>query len=404
MSAGKERIEMDSIVCRELLQSKTTPMYVFDVGVLEQRIHFLRSHLPSEVDLCYAVKANTFLIKEVSEFVERLEICSPGELEICQRLAVSPEKFVISGVHKDATEMMELMKKETQVGMFTVESMTQFRELYQAASDCKKRIPILLRLTSGNQFGIDESVLEEIIAGYQDNPWVELRGVQYYSGTQKTSVKKLRRELNHIDDFLDTLFEKYGYHAAELEFGPGFPVAYFEGEDFDEQLFLKEFSDLITEMKFSGKITLELGRSIAACCGSYLTKVVDTKKNHGQNYAIVDGGMHQLSYFGQFMAMKRPSIRHLSSGEQKDVEDWNICGSLCTVNDILVKQLPTKALQVGDILVFENTGAYSMTEGISLFLSRDLPEILLRKQDGIIVTVRGHMMTDTLNTPHYEKR
>ena len=61
---------MDSIVCRELLQSKTTPMYVFDMEVLEKRIAFLREHLPPEVDLCYAVKANPFLIKEISSMVE----------------------------------------------------------------------------------------------------------------------------------------------------------------------------------------------------------------------------------------------------------------------------------------------------------------------------------------------
>ena len=394
---------MDDIVCRELLQSKTTPMYVFDMEVLEKRIAFLREHLPPEVDLCYAVKANPFLIKEVSSMVERLEICSPGELEICQRLAAPSEKFVISGVHKDAAQMTKLIE-ETHVGMFTVESMAQFRMLHRAASNCKKRIPLLLRLTSGNQFGIDEAVLEEIVADYRESPWVDIRGVQYYSGTQKTSVKKLRRELTSIDDFLDTLAEKYGYYAAELEFGPGFPVTYFEGENFDEEAFLQELKELIAGMRFSGKVTLELGRSIAASCGSYLTKVVDAKKNHEQNYAIVDGGMHQLSYFGQFMAMKRPHIRHLSSGEQKDAVDWNICGSLCTVNDILVKQLSLTDLQIGDVLVFENTGAYSMTEGISLFLSRDLPEIVLRKQDGSFTTVRRHTMTDTLNTPDYEKR
>ena len=70
--------------------------------------------------------------------------------------------------------------------------------------------------------------------------------------------------------------------------------------------------------------------------------------------------------------------------------DWNLFGSLCTVNDILVKQMPVRNLTVGDVIVFENTGAYSTTEGIALFLSRDLPKILLRKEDGrIFLTERG---------------
>ena len=46
---------------------------------------------------------------------------------------------------------------------------------------------------------------------------------------------------------------------------------------------------------------------------------------------------------------------------------------LCTINDILVKRLPLGGLEIGDVLVFEQAGAYCMTEGIALFLSRDLP-------------------------------
>lgn len=56
-------------------------------------------------------------------------------------------------------------------------------------------------------------------------------------------------------------------------------------------------------------MTLELGRSIAASCGTYLTRVVDVKRNKNQNYAIVDGGMHQMVYYGQSMAMQLPDCR-----------------------------------------------------------------------------------------------
>lgn len=47
------------------------------------------------------------------------------------------------------------------------------------------------------------------------------------------------------------------------------------------------------------------------------------------------------------------------------------------MNDILVKAAPLPEMEIGDALVFENAGAYCMTEGMSLFLSRDLPQIYL---------------------------
>lgn len=394
---------MDDIRISQLLDTENTPFYVFDLDELLGRIRFLRQHLPDEVKLCYAVKANTFILKEICSEIDRLEICSPGELRICRNLKLPAEKFVISGVYKEASLMEQLISDENGAGHFTVESMSQFKLLYEAAVKNRKTINLLFRLTSGNQFGLGEHEIEKLIEQYKNNSLVVIRGIQYFSGTQKNSLKKLRREIEYVDSYLEKLNEHYGFQAEELEFGPGFPAAYFEGDDFDEVHFMEEFSSMISDMSFKGRIVLEVGRGIAASCGTYITKVVDTKINHGQNYGIVDGGMHHIVYYGQSMAMKHPVLRKLFSSPDDKKEKWNICGSLCTINDILVKQFPISDLQIGDVLVFENTGAYCMTEGISLFLSRDLPEVILLKNDDAPKVVRSNVRTDYLNTPLKER-
>ena len=56
------------------------------------------------------------------------------------------------------------------------------------------------------------------------------------------------------------------------------------------------------------------------------------------------------------------------------------------------------------MLAFGNAGAYCMTEGISLFLSRDLPGVLLRQADGQVLCLRSPVQTCTWNTPNYENR
>ena len=73
-----------------------------------------------------------------------------------------------------------------------------------------------------------------------------------------------------------------------------------------------------------------------------------------------------------------------------------ICGSLCTVSDVLVKALPLEDAKSGDILEFARTGAYTVSEGIYLFLSRDMPRIY-KKKEGKITLVRDVFCTDTLN-------
>ena len=79
-------------------------------------------------------------------------------------------------------------------------------------------------------------------------------------------------------------------------------------------------------------------------------------------------------------------------------EEWTVFGSLCTVNDILVKRIPLAGLAIGDVLVFERAGAYCVTEGMSLFLSRDLPAVVLHSK-GMLRLARKNTPTDGLNTP-----
>ena len=108
------------------------------------------------------------------------------------------------------------------------------------------------------------------------------------------------------------------------------------------------------------------------------------------------------------MAMKMPHHKHIpdapseASDEQSEVL-WNICGSLCTVNDVLVKQMPLKHAKIGDALVFERVGAYSVTEGIYLFLSRRMPRILFWSVKDGFTEARKATESYPINTECIEK-
>lgn len=390
---------MDQKKLEKIISTYGTPLHVLEEEVLRKRIAYLRSSLPPEVQLCYAVKANTFIMAAIRGLVDCYEVCSPGELQICQEQKLPPEQLVISGVYKTPDVMEELMGTGTPIRCYTVESMQQFRLLSRLAQQYSCHIRLLLRLTSGNQFGLDEEEIRGILRDHAKSPWLDIRGIQYFSGTQKTSLKRLKRELEYVDGFLQELQEQTGADIQELEFGPGFPVSYFQSEEWDEAAYLKGFGELLHGMKCKPRITLELGRSIAAGCGSYLTRVVDQKTNKGQNYAIVDGGIHHLVYYGQSMAMKHPLYEVYPERSGGDCRDWNLCGSLCTVNDILVKQLPIQNLQIGDVVRFRNTGAYCLTEGIALFLSRELPRVVMSHEDGSVSVLREQIQTARFNGP-----
>ena len=393
---------MNANVINELIEKVATPFYVFDIDTLKKRVNYLKEMMPGNVTLCYAMKANPFLVKEMGDVIDKYEVCSFGEYEICDVLDIPKEKLVISGVYKDEYSMRQILASKN-VGVYTIESVNQFKLLDKLTRELKQNIKLILRLTSDNQFGMEEVEVEEIIKNRENYEYMEILGIQYFSGTQKNIVRRIEHEIEYLDEYVKHLENDLGFKIKELEFGPGFPVEYFEGKVFDEPAYLTEISNLIKGMDYQGHMTMELGRSIAASCGTYFTKVVDMKVNNEGNFAIIDGGMHHMQYYGQMMAMKKPILEILPKRDEENIEEWNICGALCTINDLVVKKLPVNNLALGDIFMFKNTGAYSMTEGISLFLSRDLPQVVFLK-DGKLEVVREQKDTYSLNMPKLEGR
>lgn len=382
----------------EVVSKIATPAYVFDTDVLCQRIQYIHDILGDRVHLCYAMKANPFIIKSIENYIDRYEVCSHGEFEICERSQIEMDKVVLSGVYKAEKDVERVVSQYRDTIVYTSESVNQFHLIHKYASQVGCKVKTLLRITTGNQFGLSEEELCTIIEKREEYHFVDIIGIQHFSGTQRKRLKMYKEELAYADDLITKLENDYGYVAQELEFGPGFYVEYFsDSKPYDEVELMQGFRGLLDELRFKGPITLELGRFIAASCGNYYTDIVDYKVN-GIPYCIVNGGMHQMTYFGQMMAMKHPFYRQLKK-EKTDSEpiQCNISGSLCTINDNLVKGLPLQEPQIGDIIEFQRVGAYAMCEGISLFLSRDLPSVYLYSKQSGLELQRGRFETNQLN-------
>ncbi len=374
-----------------------TPSFVFDIDALIDRVNGIKSLLAHGEKLCYAIKANPFLVNDLKDVVDCFEICSTGEFRIAMRAGVPPEKVVLSGVYKEEGDIREIVGICKDKATYTVESPSQFHLLEKVANEYGLTLDVILRLSSGNQFGMDENTILGLFSTEQNT--LKIKGIQYYSGTQKKR-EKILKEIESVVDFANRL-EASGNTIERIEYGPGLRVAYFEGdEEVDEKAAVEEVSNAFAKSDNKREIVYEAGRFIAAYCGKYYTSIVDIKNTNGTQFCIVDGGINHLNYYGQTMAMKKPHIRQFSSdfAEKKDGEKQicTICGSLCTVSDVLVKSLPLEDVKSGDILEFARTGAYTVSEGIYLFLSRDMPRIY-KKKEGKITLVRDVFCTDTLN-------
>lgn len=378
-----------------------TPCYVFDLASLKERVAAMRTIADGRYHLCYSIKANPFLIPIMAELVDHLEVCSPGELAICEKLHVAPAKILYSGVNKTPVDIKEAMTYG--VDIFTAESLKHMHEISAEAVRQDKIIPVLPRLNAGSQFGMSKSDLLFIIDHQEEFPNTCIEGIHYFAGTQRRKTAKQIRELDLLKDLYHEIETEHGLKLKKLEYGPGLCVSMFEKDDFSDTLKpLKDIHEELCAVSENTDLTIEMGRFFATYCGTYLSRVMDLKENEGVNYCIIDGGINHINYYGSMMGMNSPVMQHIKTTADIEERDWCICGSLCSTNDVEIRAYHGKGLAVNDLLIFNHIGAYAITEGIYLFLSRTMPKVLLREKEGVYHVARDFVESSDLNTPQVD--
>ena len=305
--------------------------------------------------------------------------------------------------------------------VLTAESPRHLEFIDRCARKMGQRAEVLLRLTGGSQFGMDERVLLDIVRRQGEYAGVRIAGIHYFTGTQKRKAPAIVKEIDAFEEFLSRLETETGYRPENIEYGAGLAVDYFDKDP--ETAEEKRLSEIAPRIRAFGAapgrhLTVEMGRFFAAPCGYYLSRVADVKRNCGVGYAILDGGLHQLKYDGQLAGMQIPGLTHLKAAaegsfrisepsgevsEDKAADTYTLCGSLCSTMDVLARNVFLPGLEEGDVLIFHETGAYSITEGMAAFLSRDLPAVWLLYADGRLIRVRKGSETYALNCPSAEE-
>ncbi|MCV3381235.1 alanine racemase [Campylobacter sp. IFREMER_LSEM_CL2127] len=370
-----------------IAKKHSTPSFLFDIQALLSRIKAMKDILDNKYELCFAMKANPFLTTYISKNIEKIEVCSPGELQICITLNIPASQIIYSGVVKGYDDVV--LALEYGVKAFTAESLNQLELINKCTLDLDSKICILLRLSTGSQFGMGKKDIIKAINMLHKYQNIKFSGLHYYAGTQRKKIDLQLKDLNLLLDLKNEITSIIKMDEFIIEYGPGLNVSMFEDDDFSDTL--KPLSILKTKLDELNldrvKMRIELGRFMVQYCGYYLASILDVKNTGECDYCLLDGGINHVNYYGSIMGMKIPIMRHISinSNAYKQEKDYCICGALCTSGDVLVRRKQLDNPQIGDLIVFENIGAYSVTEGIYLFLSRALPKVLLLDNKNILV-------------------
>ncbi len=377
-----------------------TPFYLFSETKARKNAAVLRHYMGSKVKLAYAMKANPWIIKPLSDEVDYIEVCSEGELEICKRHGVPGEKIVLGGVYKG--ERMIERAFDMNVERFCIDSKEQLERIIQSAVFMRKHAEVLLRMSSGNQFGMEEEEAGECIrmCGRENRDSlnnVKIMGIQYYPGTQRGSIRQIQKEIQRLDEWIECLEGQPEYKLNTVEFGAGIGVPYFESEDMEDyEEALRYVSDYARKLSERYRVVYEAGRIVVAASGIYVTQVFARKRKGEKTVLFCRGGTNHLSYHGGILGVRTPVVKSICGNPSGEAGRYMICGSLCNEGDVMGRDviLPEKNIGSGNSIAFFNAGAYSATESPNLFLTMEMPAVLMYNQDNdFIQEIRGHFPT-----------
>lgn len=85
---------MTDTILQEAAKQYKTPFYLFDIDELIQNVERIKKLAGEDINICYAMKANPFLVTALAEKVNRIEACSAGEYDICRNQGIKTEKII----------------------------------------------------------------------------------------------------------------------------------------------------------------------------------------------------------------------------------------------------------------------------------------------------------------------
>ncbi|WP_433946858.1 type III PLP-dependent enzyme [Paenibacillus sp. SN-8-1] len=376
--------------------------FVYDLESLKEHASNVTHALPDYCQMYYAMKANSEepILNTIHPYVTGFETASIGEIRKAR--AVSDDvPIIFGGPGKTDEELREAVLLH--VERIHVESLHELRRLMLIAEKLETEITILLRVNISmendvpeatlqmggrpTQFGMEEGDLEAAAYILESSRFLRMAGFHLHTVSNQMEAEQHLSLIGRYIDKVEAWMPMYKLDRLILNAGGGIGVNYADLEQqFDWQRFTNGLHQLgqSNQLISSGKLKLnfECGRYLAAFCGTYVTEVIDVKRNHGKTYAIVRGGTQHF---------RLPvSWKHNHPFEIVERDEWDysfhrptavdapvtIVGQLCTPKDVFADNIPLSRIRSGDLIMFVLAGAYGWAISHHDFLSHPHPKMV----------------------------
>ncbi len=381
------------------------PLYILDPDMLERRgcrFRTVFSNVLPDTGFYYAVKSNNH--PEVSRTLIRtgfgLDVSSDQELKMA--LSLGSEDIVFSGPGKSDSELILAVENSEKV-VVLLDSFTELYRLQQFAQDRNKHIRVGIRLSTAasglwQKFGIPAEELTRFCVAAASCTHLFFEGIQFHTSWNLDPDKQIlfiaqlgkllsalpssvRDSIKFIDigggywpeqgEWLNLAGTKKGAIIKAAQMSPEQDKTHYCLPSQSIECFAKALGTAIEKHLLAIKayrICFEPGRWISNDAMHLLLRVMDLK---GSTIAITDGGTNAIGWerfetdYCPILNLNRPALEEHSC---------SIMGSLCTPQDLWGYSYWGEDLQIGDILLIPNQGAY--TYSLSQNFIKSIPQVV----------------------------
>ena len=374
----------------------STPFYAYDRAKLNERVALLRRHLPPEIHLHYAMKANPMpaVVQHMATLVDGIDIASGGEQRVALDTPMAPGLISFAGPGKSDADLSCAIAAGVVLNM---ESEGEMERIALAG----KRLGIVPKVavrvnpdfelkSSGmkmgggpKQFGVDAELVPALL-GRIGELGLDFYGFHIYSGSQNLKAASIQEAHEKTFALAIRLAADAPRPLRTLNIGGGFGIPYFPGEGvLDLEAVGANLKRLLPDVlrALPGvQVQIELGRYLVAEAGVYVSRVIERKVSRGQVYLVTDGGLHHhlaaSGNFGQVIRKNYPAVvgNRVAGGERETV---SVVGPLCTPLDLLADQMEMAKADAGDLVVVFQSGAYGLSASPTAFLSHPVAREVL---------------------------
>ncbi|MBL1101939.1 type III PLP-dependent enzyme [Streptomyces coffeae] len=394
-------------ILRRAAERFGTPLYVYDLAELRERVADLRSALLPSAGLFYSLKANPHpsVAAELRQAGCRAEVSSPGELSAALEAGYRPRDVLYTGPGKSPAEIEEALARN--VVWFSCESAAELRRLGRAVAGSGGTAEVLLRLQpptvskaglsmgDGRQFGFTPDDAARACAVLPRG--IALRGCHVYLGSQFPDVTALLDGFATAKNTIEQVSRTAGITPRAVDLGGGFPWPYATAGAGPALTGLRAGLETLLSDWATGpapEVSFESGRRLVASAGHLVTTVRDVKERPEGTVVVLDAGINVLGGMSGLGRVLRPATGFLPlrtgdplpedgdpfpAGDPEPVTA-DVVGPLCTPLDRLAVRTSLPAPREGDLLCVPNVGAYGLSASLTRFLSR--PAVVEAVYDG----------------------